>query len=266
MFNGEFSGLEHCFGLFEPVVVVEFVQFHAIDLLEAAFELRGAHHCCFGEGLDAGEFIKLDVAKDADDAFERFEVFFATFCPGFAFLEGGSGAIEEGGEKFFGQCLGPVPENKMVEWIFGICIEDVFEQLSAFEGDGLGVRMFCFLKEVRSYVGTYVVLEEGRREIDPDSFHPCIAVDYCFVLPAGRGEKDIPPLGIFFRGRNIADDIKFAGFDLREEETETWFFGWLVNQLKVVGEEEIQAYCGDAVGHTNSMDAAFAQFAGDDKC
>ena len=97
------------------MAIVKLIELHSIDLFEAAFEFCRAHHCCFGEGFDAWEFIELVVAENANDPFERFEVFFSTFCPDPAIRKGNSGACEESGKKFFREQESSVMEEEVME-------------------------------------------------------------------------------------------------------------------------------------------------------
>ena len=64
-------------------MVIKFVEFHAIGLLETDFKLSGAHHSHSGKGFDAWEPIQLCIAERSHDAVQAFDVFFLPFCPGF---------------------------------------------------------------------------------------------------------------------------------------------------------------------------------------
>ena len=65
------------------MMVIKFVEFHAISLLETDFKLSGAHHSHPGKGFDARKPVQLCIAERSHDAVQAFDVFLFPFCPGF---------------------------------------------------------------------------------------------------------------------------------------------------------------------------------------
>ena len=209
-------------------MIVKLIELHSIDLFAAAFEFCRAHHCCFGEGFDAWEFIELVVAENANDPFERFEVFFSAFCPDPAIRKGNSGACEESGKKFFREQESSVVEEEVMERCCGICNEDVLEQLSAFEGDGFGITCsgLCFgiFKQVGKDILLNMAVEEGGGEKYAQSFHAGVAGKCGFFSVTGGIKLDMTAGGTLVgeMAAIFADYIQIAGFYLIEEKAKPW--------------------------------------------
>ena len=97
------------------MMVIKFVEFHAIGLLETDFKLSGAHHSHPGKGFDARKSVELGIAERSHHAVQAFDVFLFPFCRGFDSRLPVGDPGDKRMKEFFCQQQEPIVQQEMVE-------------------------------------------------------------------------------------------------------------------------------------------------------
>lgn len=150
----------------------------------------------------------------------------------------------------------------------GICSEDVFEQLSAFEGDGFGVPCsrlcVCILKQIEKDVLLNMPVEEGGGKKYTESFQTGVAGECGFFSVTGGIKLDMTT-GETFVGDMVAifaNYVYIAGLYLIEEKAKSGRASRLANELEVIVQGEVEDKKGDAVRQMCCLEGTLSQFAG----